>query len=96
MPAHIRAVYMPGIFVTVGDVVRAVGAVCGEEKLALLKQVGRLYGGLAIAQRGKFGMMFLLGGVLVLKEDVVFFKVHTSVSWTKGVSADKVSIPIIG
>ncbi|KAH8708864.1 hypothetical protein HC256_008800 [Beauveria bassiana] len=37
MPAHIRAVYMPGIFVTVGDMVRAVGAVCGEEKLALLK-----------------------------------------------------------
>ncbi|OAA69197.1 NAD(P)-binding domain protein [Akanthomyces lecanii RCEF 1005] len=37
MPAHIRAVYMPGISVTVGDMVKAVGAVCGEEKLALLK-----------------------------------------------------------
>ncbi|KAM3459575.1 hypothetical protein BBAD15_g10116 [Beauveria bassiana D1-5] len=37
MPAHIRAVYMPGIFVTVGEMVRAVGALCGEENLALLK-----------------------------------------------------------
>ncbi|KAM0738239.1 hypothetical protein ACQRIT_007431 [Beauveria bassiana] len=37
MPAQIRAVYMPETPVTVGDMVRAVGAVCGEEKLALLK-----------------------------------------------------------
>lgn len=37
MPAHMRAVYMPGISVTVGDMVKAVGRVCGEDKLALLK-----------------------------------------------------------
>ena len=37
MPPHIRAVYMPGISVTVGDMIKAVGAVCGQDKLALLK-----------------------------------------------------------
>lgn len=37
MPAHIRAVYMPGISVTLGDMYEAFEAVCGKEKLALLK-----------------------------------------------------------
>ncbi|KAM0668532.1 hypothetical protein ACQRIU_002094 [Beauveria bassiana] len=36
--------------------------------------------------------MFLLGGVFVLKEDVVFFKAHTSVPWAKGVSADETTL----
>ncbi|EJP62438.1 nucleoside-diphosphate-sugar epimerase, putative [Beauveria bassiana ARSEF 2860] len=92
-------------------------AVCGEEKLALLKvernvEAERLLkkwpqiSDFEDAKRlslvfdsdceqifqEKFGLMFLLGGVFVLKEDVVFFKVHTSVSWAKGVSADETTL----
>jgi nucleoside-diphosphate-sugar epimerase len=37
MPSHIRAIYMPGISVTIGDMVKAVEAVCGKDKLALLR-----------------------------------------------------------
>ncbi|KAK3210416.1 hypothetical protein GRF29_44g2722758 [Pseudopithomyces chartarum] len=39
MPAHIRAVYMPGISVTLGEMYEAVEKVCGKEKLGLLKTV---------------------------------------------------------
>ena len=37
MPAHIRAVYMPGISVTLGDMYEAFEKVCGKERLGLLK-----------------------------------------------------------
>ena len=37
MPAHMRAVYMPGISVTLGDMYAAYEAVCGKEKLGLLR-----------------------------------------------------------
>jgi nucleoside-diphosphate-sugar epimerase len=37
MPAHIRAVYMPGISVTVGEMYDAFVEVCGKEKLSLLR-----------------------------------------------------------
>ncbi|ATY59022.1 NAD(P)-binding domain [Cordyceps militaris] len=36
MPPHLRAVYLPGISVTVGEMRRAVGEVCGRDKLALI------------------------------------------------------------
>ncbi|KAF1994310.1 NAD(P)-binding protein [Amniculicola lignicola CBS 123094] len=37
MPAHVRAVYMPGISVTVGDMYDAFVKVCGKDKLELLR-----------------------------------------------------------
>ncbi|KAI0470100.1 NAD(P)-binding protein [Xylariaceae sp. FL0804] len=37
MPAHVRAVYMPGISVTVGDMYEAFERVCGRDRLALLR-----------------------------------------------------------
>jgi nucleoside-diphosphate-sugar epimerase len=37
MPAHIRAIYMPGISVTVGEMYDAFVEVCGKEKLSLLR-----------------------------------------------------------
>ncbi|KAF1967099.1 NAD(P)-binding protein [Bimuria novae-zelandiae CBS 107.79] len=37
MPAHIRAIYMPGISVTLGDMYAAFEEVCGKERLHLLK-----------------------------------------------------------
>ena len=39
MPAHVRAVYMPGISVTLGDMYDAVERVCGAEKVKLLRTV---------------------------------------------------------
>jgi hypothetical protein len=38
MPAHMRAVYMPGISVTLGDMYAAFEAVCGKHKLGLLRE----------------------------------------------------------
>ncbi|OAL01521.1 NAD(P)-binding protein [Phaeosphaeriaceae sp. SRC1lsM3a] len=38
MPSHVRAVYMPGISVTLGEMYAAYEAVCGKEKLGLLKE----------------------------------------------------------
>jgi nucleoside-diphosphate-sugar epimerase len=38
MPAHVRAVYMPGISVTLGDMYTAYEAVCGKDKLGLLRE----------------------------------------------------------
>ncbi|KAI1334229.1 NAD(P)-binding protein [Xylariaceae sp. FL0016] len=37
MPAHLRAIYMPGISVTVDDMYEAFTQVCGREKLGLLR-----------------------------------------------------------
>ncbi|KAF2449200.1 NAD(P)-binding protein [Karstenula rhodostoma CBS 690.94] len=37
MPSHIRAIYMPGISVTLGEMYEAFEEVCGKEKLALLR-----------------------------------------------------------
>ncbi|KAI0483921.1 NAD(P)-binding protein [Xylariaceae sp. FL0804] len=38
MPPHIRAVYMPGISVTLGDMYEAFEKVCGKERLGLLRE----------------------------------------------------------
>ncbi|KAL5120811.1 hypothetical protein ACEQ8H_001292 [Pleosporales sp. CAS-2024a] len=38
MPSHVRAVYMPGISVTLGEMYAAFEALCGKEKLGLLKE----------------------------------------------------------
>ncbi|RYN32290.1 hypothetical protein AA0114_g12102 [Alternaria tenuissima] len=38
MPAHIRAVYMPGVSVTLGEMYAAFEAVCGKDKLGLLRE----------------------------------------------------------
>jgi nucleoside-diphosphate-sugar epimerase len=37
MPSHIRAIYMPGISVSLGEMYAAFEEVCGKEKLALLR-----------------------------------------------------------
>lgn len=37
MPSHIRAIYMPGISVTLGEMYDAFEEVCGKEKLGLLR-----------------------------------------------------------
>lgn len=37
MPAHIRAIYMPGISVTLGEMYEAFKEVCGKDKLKLLR-----------------------------------------------------------
>jgi hypothetical protein len=38
MPAHMRAVYMPGISVSLGDMYAAFEKVCGTEKRGLLRE----------------------------------------------------------
>ncbi|KAJ4248413.1 hypothetical protein NW762_012750 [Fusarium torreyae] len=38
MPSHIRAIYMPGISVTLGEMYKAFEAVCGADKLKLLRE----------------------------------------------------------
>ena len=37
MPSHLRAVYMPGISVTVGEMYDAFESVCGKDRLPLLR-----------------------------------------------------------
>ncbi|KAM0240052.1 hypothetical protein ACHAP5_008150 [Fusarium lateritium] len=38
MPSHIRAIYMPGISVTLGEMYKAFEAVCGADRLELLRE----------------------------------------------------------
>jgi hypothetical protein len=38
MPPHIRAIYMPGISVTLGEMYKAFEAVCGADKIRFLRE----------------------------------------------------------